>query len=58
MPKPAYMAVFYCLREIYAALLDGLGRAAALRTPPLRLLATLHCKFYFFEMRAPYWAVI
>ena len=53
MPKPAYMAVFYCLREIYAALLDGLGRAAALQALPLRLLAPLDCGLENFEMRTP-----
>lgn len=45
--KTAKWRLFYCLKDTHAALLVGLGRAAALRTPPLRLLASLHSRLYF-----------
>ncbi|EPL1921946.1 TPA: hypothetical protein ACFCBM_001965, partial [Neisseria gonorrhoeae] len=36
-----------------AALLAGLGRAAALQALPLRLLASLNCGLENFEIRTP-----
>lgn len=36
-----------------AALLAGLGRAAALQALPLRLLASLNCRLENFEIRTP-----
>ncbi|EMR8119734.1 hypothetical protein UL498_002141 [Neisseria gonorrhoeae] len=40
-------------KNTHAALLAGLGRAAALQALPLRLLASLNCGLENFEIRTP-----